>query len=353
MKLEISKKTKRDWLLLLIILLFGICAMLVAGQRATQFVTDWILRANMSSNLDPNFRYRTGSLNGNIAPLNSNILTPPVWNDTYLTPTGENENGQVATQVTLVVFITSETPIASLTLSPTIEPTVTGTPSPSATPEVTATKKKGGDNSPTATTTTVTTTTTATATSASPSPTPSPITSTPVGNEVSPNSDLGVGSPDGSIQRVASGDYVVVDLTNGGVDPPITVNGPSDTNYDLVYYERHDKGSTVNFDQVIIGISMFSNGNTYYEVFNWGDGVPDTNSNLVSNGTTLDESLAHEAVDDSSLYGTSPLQTGVLIDVDNGNGHPPPGYYNYVVIIAQGNHPADVDAIELVDVPPP
>ncbi|NQU31116.1 MAG: hypothetical protein HQ525_10655, partial [Anaerolineae bacterium] len=104
-------------------------------------------------------------------------------------------------------------------------------------------------------------------------------------------------------------------------------------------------------------------GNPYYEVFYWGDSNPDTNTNLNSNeplpsGAIIDPDEPNDFnIDDSGeLYGTAPFETGVLIDVDNAPSQPPIGDYPYVLVIAPFrpiHGPTDVDAIELVDEPPP
>ncbi len=91
--------------------------------------------------------------------------------------------------------------------------------------------------------------------------------------------------------------------------------------------------------------------------------VPDINTNLdhtetLPSGAIIDPLEPNDFNNDDSgeLYGTAPFETGVLIDVDNAPSHPPLGDYQYVVIIAPdrpAHGPTDVDAIELVDVPPP
>jgi hypothetical protein len=105
-------------------------------------------------------------------------------------------------------------------------------------------------------------------------------------------------------------------------------------------------------DSVIVGISQNSSGNPYYEVFNWGDGVADTNTNVDSNLPAIPPETDNATIATSDLYGTAPNQTGITIDVDNASSHPPPGSYPYVVIIApasppgDGNDGAEVDSVE-------
>ncbi len=339
----------RDLGLMVLILLLGLLFMLVAGQKATQLLPDWSIPADMNSNLDPNARFRSRSESGGLEPLRPEILTPPTWNDSYLTPMPDG--AAVETTITVVVFDPSATPSVTPSTSPTTTVTVTSTPNPT--------------NTPTSTTTTVPTNTNTGDKDPRPSPTPSlppPVTSTIDTSTLSeiapPPADLDVGSPDGTAANLNSGTYTVVDVTQGGVDPAITVVGPSDTNYDLVYYEW-DTGSGIMLDDVIVGISQDSDGDPYYEVFNWGDGNPDENTSADTGDLGVDPSeIDNQAIAYSDLYPDPPApgpQTGILIDVDNADSHPPPGDYPYVVIISPstGGDAAQVDAVELVDEPPP
>lgn len=344
--MKTTKRKRRDWIFILLIILAGVLLMLIAGQKATRLAPRWGLRANMRSNLDPNNRYLGGPESGGVGPLDPKILTPAVWNDTYLTPMPE-EDEPVDKEVTLVVFDPSATPSVTPTPStsptpspsPTVTTTTTATPSPSPTVVVTVTKRKKKHDPP-----------------PPPPPSPTPVISTldPALVEISPTpANFNVGAPDGSVASPADGSYFVADL---GANP-VVVNGPADTNYDLAYYELNNCAG-VCMDQVSLGISQQSDGSTYYEVFNWGDGVPDTNSNVDTGDIGVDPAeIDNQSIPAAELYGTPPTQTGILIDVDNAPSNPPPDTYQYVVVIAPspttGNDGADVDAIEVVDVPPP
>jgi hypothetical protein len=178
------------------------------------------------------------------------------------------------------------------------------------------------------------------------------------------------GPPDFSPGVVNDGSYYVLDMSGN----PIIVNGTSDTNYDLVYYE-YEAGSSGNIemDRVIVGITNDSTGQTYYQVFNWGDGVPDTNTNVDTAVITPSVNSAeydNQQIDMSNNLYQDPsppptMQTGILIDVDNAPDPPPPATYNYVVIIApvviapspQTVPPSDTtgqtNGIDVVDVPNP
>jgi len=181
---------------------------------------------------------------------------------------------------------------------------------------------------------------------------------------------------DSNIGAIPDGTYIVVNLG-------VTVNATPDNNYDLVFYE-YNNNSQVALDWIIIGVSVYSDGHEYYEVFNWSNGTPDLNSNIgdiaQTTGTEADNQVIQ--VSDNSevpvlppeneLYDpdynsglpetNGPLpQTGILIDVDNAAGHPPAGpsgstVYNYVVIISPiggSGQNAQIDSIQAVEVPIP
>jgi hypothetical protein len=180
---------------------------------------------------------------------------------------------------------------------------------------------------------------------------------------------LNVGAPDGnnaSGSGFPDGSYVVVNVSSN----PVVVNATPDGHYDLVYYEdENPNGSNqIEMDQVIIGISNDPSGNPYYQVFNWGDGIRDTNTNVDT--ATIGVPSAendNQAISTSVLYEdpSSPpsppnpnLQTGILIDVDQAPSHPPPDTYDYVVVIAPPADPppgdgGQVDSIQVTEVSSP
>ena len=166
-----------------------------------------------------------------------------------------------------------------------------------------------------------------------------------------PTPALGIGDPpDSVIGNIPDGQYVVLGLT-------IVVGPTPDNNYDLVFYER-DAGGGINLDWIIIGISIYSDGHEYYEVFNWGNGIPDNNSNV---GDVAGTEADNQPINQSELHdpdgaGGAP-QTGVLIDVDTATSTPPPGNYDYLVIISPAggatSGDAQIDAIQATEVPIP
>lgn len=360
-------KDRRDWLLLLLALPLGILFMMVAGQRATQLLPYWSLRANIGSNINLNAPFQRGP-NPGFAPINSDILTPPAWRDTFLTPTGDDTS--TSTPPTLMVFQPSKTPTATSTPPPTTKVTTQPTDTVTATDTTTATppptqekkKKKKKKNNPPPPTSTATSTATAV-----------PTYAVAAADIVTPDAgSVNVNAPGDSTYdgkgtnwfSLPDGKSTIIDLGSN----PVVVNGPSDTNYDLAYYERpqDSSNSSIAMDAVKIGISHKNDGTEIYQVFNWGDGTPDTNSNLDTSNPppTLDASEPdNQVVSTNDLYkdpAASPTAaaTGVLIDVDNAPSKPPTGSYQYVVISAptnppnNGNDGADVDAVQTVDVPP-
>jgi hypothetical protein len=189
-------------------------------------------------------------------------------------------------------------------------------------------------------------------------------------------SQIGVGTdPNNTIGEIEDETYIIISLQ-------ITVSSTPDDNYDLVYYEWNNS-SAVYLDWIIIGISNdndYSDGMEYYEVFNWGNGTPDTNSNVgvvaIAEGGEDDDQYV-DIADNNEVppsadtlhdpdYDPGPPtetngplpQTGILIDVDeNVPSNPPPGTYNFVVVISppdggSGTY-AQVDAIQATEVPIP
>lgn len=172
-----------------------------------------------------------------------------------------------------------------------------------------------------------------------------------------------------SIGEINTGTYIVINLS-------VVVGNTPDNNYDLAYYEYNNNGF-VNIDWIIIGISNYADGSQYYEIFNWGNGNPDNNSNVGDVAQTSGTELDNQSIpvsgnteipqSQTELYdpdyspgtpGTNgPLpQTGILIDVDSATSAPPPNTYSYVVIIApmgDSDGGAQLDAIQTVEVPIP
>lgn len=138
----------------------------------------------------------------------------------------------------------------------------------------------------------------------------------------------------------------------------MVVSSTPDGKYDLVFYEySFGSPSRVELDHIIIGISQNPDG-SYYEVFNWGDNNRDQNTNVDYANLPpdplcpSDPECDNRDIPTTSLYG-SPIQSGILIDVDyNTAGKPPEGSYRYVVIICPllGSDPAQIDSIVVEEV---
>ena len=119
------RKSRRDLLLILLILPFGILCMLMAGQAAIKLAPNWALPANMLSNLDPNTNFAGLDDRVLIEPLNPGILTQPVWDKLFMTP-----NALIPTREVTEIF----TPIPVRTQPPENEiPERKPSPIPTAT----------------------------------------------------------------------------------------------------------------------------------------------------------------------------------------------------------------------------
>ncbi|MBN2115419.1 MAG: DUF11 domain-containing protein [Anaerolineales bacterium] len=79
------ERERKDWLVVLLILLLGFLCVIVAGQRALLFSPTWTLPAGMESNLDPNSDFLTKP-GGFVEPVDAAILTQPAWVQVFLTP---------------------------------------------------------------------------------------------------------------------------------------------------------------------------------------------------------------------------------------------------------------------------
>ena len=393
--MRFTNPDRRDWRMILFVLPIGILLMIFAGQLAIRMVPNWSVTGNMESGLDP--KTASGQDPSLLPPVSEDILTPMAWIYTFLTP-GPNSGDDIS-YPSLVVFdptstpTTTPTPIAT-TVTPSASPTATTT-----TPTATSTPTK----KPTGTGTVAVCTDPAANNVGGPLPCtyppavctdpaannvgnplpctydPPPVCTDPSANNVGdplpctydpvctetlannfggplpctydpPPPGFNEGPPDGPpAGHITNGNYVVIRLTAS----PIIVNGASDTNYDLVYYEQQIAGGGIAMDSVILSIS--SDGTTYYVIFNWGDGTPDNNSNIGDVAASAGGEVDDEIIPASELHG-SPIQTGVLIDVDNAPSAPPPGSYQYLAIQAPlapvSDSNLDVDSVEVTEVAP-
>lgn len=135
------------------------------------------------------------------------------------------------------------------------------------------------------------------------------------------------------------------------------VSASPDGNYDMIFYE-YDNGGDILLDQVIIGLMVNATDTYYYQVFNWGDNIPDSNTNadytVLPQGGTCPDECDNRIVPDTNLY--SYPGAGILIDVDTVPSLPPPGIYKYIIIISPlggDGDAAQIDSIAVQEVPIP
>jgi len=416
-----GKRERRDWTLLIFIIPIGIILIILVGQLAVRLVPFWRVNVGMNSNLEPNpesarpFALLEPILPQILTPMAwvESYLTPgaEIFFPPFLTfePTGTPSPTAVTPSPTTDTPTLTQTPVPTSTTvtstppggSPTDPPGGSSTPPPPTTCTDPAASNFGGPLPCTYPPTTCTDPlannqgqplpctydpTTCTDPSANNQGQPLPCTydpttctdpaannnggplpcvygvvSTPPASYGTPApvpSQIGVGTlpdntdpyNDSNIGTIIDGTYIVISLS-------VTVHPTPDDNYDLVFYE-YNNGGVVYMDWIIVGISNYSDGSQYYEVFNWGNGVPDANSNLgdVAGSETDDQPVPVSEFYDPDDAGPAP-QTGVLIDVDTAPSNPPSGTYNFVVILSPigggSGSSAQVDAIQTVEVPTP
>jgi len=206
---------KRDWAVIVFILLLGLLFILIAGGWALRFTQIWELDTNVESRLDPNSDFLTHKPDGFIEPVDPAILTNPAWMEIFLTPGASTPTRMPPPQVTDTLPATQTVTLTSI---PSVTNTPVNTPSPTNAiifypPLSTSTSKP----KPAATDT--------------PTFTPSPIiTSTPIDTSTPTSTpsdtpvpsflaDLSITNDDGATNYVAGGTltYTVI-VTNYGPD---------------------------------------------------------------------------------------------------------------------------------------
>ncbi len=121
------QKKDREWLVLLVLLPFGVLCMFLVGMVAISQPPTWKVQADMNSMLDP-YAYMTSAAPGQIEPVRDGIMTAPAWMGSFLTPQPDTSTGEPTSFV-------SPTPNGRATASPFATGTAIGT----GTPAVTAT----------------------------------------------------------------------------------------------------------------------------------------------------------------------------------------------------------------------
>lgn len=375
----IPPRERRDLGLVTLVLCVGVALMLLAGQAAIRLPSVWQVQADIGSNLDPNTAYAAALATLQFGPLRPEILTPPAWYSSLLTPQNGNRGAptivpvitllpstlRTATNTTIpagpvlptstATFALTSTPTATSTQTrtplfptatftptaalppPTNTPTRTCTPTRTLTPTLTSTFTTTPTltSSPTLTLTatytptdTLTPSPTETPTfTLTPSPTSTPSeTPSPTATPLYPN--INIGPPDGQWNTIPDGGSVILYLST-----PITSHG--NDSWDFVYYERENPRYYVSMDFVRIDIS--EDGSTWHTVFYYG-GSEYANSNI-----------ATYPQEDNHRIPTSALinNTGVGIDIYRlgltGN------YYYIRIVSPRGGagDGCDVDAIQV------
>jgi hypothetical protein len=153
-----------------------------------------------------------------------------------------------------------------------------------------------------------------------------------------PPGEPNFGLPNGSFVQIQCGSYLDIDLDSAGVSH-IT----SHTGYDFVDYEQAGCGG-ICLDWVQIDVCG-DPCTSWVTVFNWGDDIPDNNTNVAS-------FAAGGEVDNKPIPGTALLNgSGITIDVD-ALGPVPSGGYRYIRVWSPINWPnndgAEVDSIDIL-----
>ena len=81
-----AERERRDWAIILIILLFGFLCVILAGEQASRFSQTWKLDTNMRSNLDPDTDFLTNKPAYFYEPIDPAILTQQIRINNLLTP---------------------------------------------------------------------------------------------------------------------------------------------------------------------------------------------------------------------------------------------------------------------------
>ena len=266
------------------------------------------------------------------------VSNTPTWTRT---PTSTPTSGGTVPPTDTITPTPTSSPTRTPTPTQTITPTHTSTPTHTTTPTTTSTSTPTHTFTPTPTATSTSTPTVTPTDTVTPTSTPTPtITPQPCTGNVPPG-EPNVGPPNGSVAELQCGGYIDLDLDSAGA-PRIT----SHPGYDLVDYEATGcAGTCLDWVQIDVCDDPCSG---WVTVFNWGDDIPDTNTNVAAyaaGGETNNKSIPAAALNCANGY-----CTGITIDVDPFGV--PPGGYRYLRIWSPINWPdndgAQVDSIEIV-----
>src|SRR6185503_1144784 len=115
-------------------------------------------------------------------------------------------------------------------------------------------------------------------------------------------------------------------------------------------YEREADATRgfIQMDFVSVQVGTSASG-PWFEVFNWGDGVLDANTNIgqAGYGSSGEPADLQIPMTNPILYGSMPFITGIAIDVD---AKAPPGVYRWVRLVGVGaGSNSEVDALQVLN----
>ncbi len=123
---KVSEHERRDWVIIVVIILIGFMCVFLVGYWAVRFPPGWELAADMGSKLDPNSDFLTRRPGGFVEPVDSIILTQPAWIHVILTP-GALFPTRIAHAVTIAPLYITPTPVTLATQTTVIIPSPTRT----------------------------------------------------------------------------------------------------------------------------------------------------------------------------------------------------------------------------------
>jgi len=440
------EEPRRELLLILLIVPLGVLCMFLTGQQAIKLAPSWTMVADMGSYLDPDADFAAKTNLELMEPVNSDILTQPVWGDLFLTPNAVIPTRIAQTKVPTPQTLPTNQPTVSIPTNlptlippPTIEvlpPTKPPPPPPPPPPPIlsanlaisksassavyapgagiiyTIVETNAGPDDATGFNITDSVPAeivpaTGLVITCSPS---DPVndscgTDTTSGRDVAFNGAslstgetltitiqgvVGIGTagdlsntanlvipggagfndPDTSnnsdIENTLAPVRPIFGLPDGlpiynpgdGVPVPFLlptpINASGDATPDFIYFEHMYAPNQVLMDWVQVEIS--ADGSTWFTVFFWGDGIPDTNTNLNINiiGGAEDDNRAFDPA--NAVFYTSPaplsISSGVTINIDAIPGITTGTDYYWIRITAPqvggtygGNDGLEVDAI--------
>jgi hypothetical protein len=165
-------------------------------------------------------------------------------------------------------------------------------------------------------------------------------TSTPTATDTPDLSEPDFGGPDGNTTVLGNGVSVEFDLSGFLLD--------GNSAWDLVYYEKEEASAAGKIHLGAVQIEGYDETTAaWYTIYNWGDGIVDANASY-SNGNSEPDGFP---VDMSLLYGVTPLNTGIAIDVDSpaiGLGGNSGDSITKIRITSFSNNDCDIDSLQML-----